>query len=141
MISSFTNKSNELANGYNDGFPIRHTDLSVSNIFIDDDCNIGWAFPSSVPMAELLTTPGLPHPRHDTEPSHTAAFRAGFTNHLEGEEMKILHPAVWKTRMVWLFPRLVDLDALQDYNYFTELYALISGNQRREYQDFSERAV
>lgn len=133
MISSFTKKSNELANGYNDGFPIRHPDLSVSNI--------GWAFASSVPMAELLTTPGLPHPRHDTEPSLTAAFRARFTNHLEGEEMKILHPAVWKTRMVWLFPRLVNLDALQDYNYFTELYALISGNQRGEYQDFSESSI
>ncbi len=55
-----------------------------------------WAFASSVPMAELLTTPGLPHPKDDTEPSLTAAFRAGFTNHLEREESKIVLPAVWE---------------------------------------------
>lgn len=55
-----------------------------------------WAFASSVPMAELLTTPGLPHPKDDTEPSLTAAFRAGVTNHLEREESKIVLPAVWE---------------------------------------------
>ena len=132
MISSFTIKSHQFANGYDDGFPIRHPDLSVNNIFVDDDCNItciiDWTFASSVPMAELLTTPGLPHPRDDTEPSLTAAFRAGFTNHLEGDESKILQPALWETtRKVWLFTRLINLDALQDYNHFKELYALIFG--------------
>ena len=61
-------------------------------------------------MAELLTTPGLPHSRDDMEPSLTAAFSSGLTNHLEegdeeeAEESKILHTAVWKTtRKVWLF--------------------------------------
>ena len=74
-----------------------------------------WAFASSVPMAELLTTPGLPHPKDDTEPSLTAAFRAGFTNHLEREESKIVLPAVWEARRkVWLFTRLINLDALQE---------------------------
>lgn len=92
MISNFTIKSHEFANGY-DGFPIPHLDLRFNNVVVDNDCNItciiDWAFPSSVPMAELLTTPGLPHPTDDTEPSLTAAFSAGFTNHLEGEESKI----------------------------------------------------
>ena len=134
MISSFTIKSDEFANGYNDGFPLRHSDLSVNNIFVDDDfnitCIIDWTFASSVPMAELLTTPGLPHPRDDMEPSLTAAFRAGFMNCLEGEESKILQPAIWETaRKVWLFTRLINMDALQDYNHFKELYALIFGEQ------------
>ncbi|MCJ1346678.1 hypothetical protein MMC31_004896 [Peltigera leucophlebia] len=133
MISSFTIKSHEFANGYNDGFPIRHPDLSVNNIFVDDDynitCIIDWTFASSVPMAELLTTPGMPHPRDDTEPSLTAVFRAGFTNCLEGES-KIFQPAIWETmRKVWLFTRLTNLDALQDYKHFKELYALIFGEQ------------
>ena len=134
MISSFTIKSHELPNGSNDGFPIRHPDLSANNIFVDDDCNItcviDWTFASSVPMAELLTTPGLPHPKDDTELSLTAAFRAGFTTHFGGEESKMLHPAVWGTsRKVWLFTRLINLDALQDYNHFKELYALTFGEQ------------
>lgn len=33
MISSFTIKTHEFANGYQGGFPIRHPDLSVNNIF------------------------------------------------------------------------------------------------------------
>lgn len=81
-------------------------------------------------MAELLTTPGLPHPRDDMEPSLTAAFRAGFTNHFEREESKIIQPAVWETtRKVWLFTRLINLDALQDYKHFKELYVSIFGEQ------------
>lgn len=132
MISSFTIKTDEIANGHHDGFPIRHPDLSVNNIFVDDDynitCIIDWAFASYVPMAELLTTPGLPHPKDDTEPSLTAAFRAGFTKHLEREESKIVLPAVWEaTRKVWHFTRLINLDALQDYKHFKELYALVFG--------------
>ena len=35
MISSFTIKSHEFANGYNNGFPLHHPDLSVNNIFVD----------------------------------------------------------------------------------------------------------
>ena len=133
MVSNFTIKSHEFANGY-DGYPIRHPDLSVNSVVVDNDCNItcinDWAFPSSVPMAELLTTPGLPHPRDDTEPSLTAAFRAEFTNQLEGEESKIVQPADWETtRKEWLFTRFINLDALQDYNHFKGLYALISGEQ------------
>lgn len=40
MISSFTIKFHEFADGYNDGFPLHHPDLSVNNSFVDDDFNI-----------------------------------------------------------------------------------------------------
>lgn len=136
MISSFTIKTHEFANGHHDGFPIRHPDLSVNNMFVDDDYNITYiidcAFASSVPMAELLTTPDLPHAKDDTERTLTAAFRAGFTYHLEREESKIVQPVVWETtRKEWLFERLINLDALQDYKHFKELYA----------QNFGERTT
>lgn len=82
-------------------------------------------------MAELLTTPGLPHPRDDTEPSLTAAFRAGFTDCLEGEERKIVQTCnlgEHEKGVVFLI-RLINLDALEDYNHFKELYTLIFGKQ------------
>lgn len=45
-------------------FPLYHPDLSVDNIFVDDDLNITCiivlAFCSSVPLLVLLTPPGLP---------------------------------------------------------------------------------
>lgn len=134
MIPRFITDSNACASSFGDGFPVYHPDLSHNNIFVDDDCNItciiDWAFSSSVPMAELLTTPSMPHPRDETEPSLVAAFKAGFTDHFEREEGKMLHPAVWKaTRKRWLFTRLVKFDALQDYSYFVELYALVYGER------------
>jgi hypothetical protein len=54
---------------------------------------IDWAFSSSVPMAELITTQ-YASSRDETEPSLVAAFRAGFTDHFEREEGKMLHPAI-----------------------------------------------
>ncbi|KAJ5432348.1 Aminoglycoside phosphotransferase, partial [Penicillium daleae] len=45
-------------------FPLCHPDLSVNNIFVDDDynisCIIDWAFSSSIPESMLLAPPGLP---------------------------------------------------------------------------------
>ena len=119
--------------GLEDGFPIRHPDLSINNIFVDDECNItciiDWAFASSVPISELLTTPGLPHPRDQLEPSLIAAFRTGFLNH-SIEEGKVIHQSIWEMAdKVWHFLRLVNLDALQDYNHFAELYTLVLGHQ------------
>jgi hypothetical protein len=49
------------------GFPLCHHDLSTQNIFVDDElnitCIIDWAFCSTVPYSQLLSTPDLPHPR------------------------------------------------------------------------------
>ncbi|KAF2191286.1 hypothetical protein K469DRAFT_720275 [Zopfia rhizophila CBS 207.26] len=130
MIPSLTTELNAFASTFGDGFPICHPDLSASNIFVDDDCNItciiDWAFSSTVPIATLLMTPGLPHPRNETEPSLISPFRAGFTDHFNWEDSKMIPLASWEaTRKVWLFTRLVNFDALQDYNHFTELYAIV----------------
>jgi hypothetical protein len=77
------------------GFPLHHPDLSASNVFVDDDCNvtciIDWAFSSFVPMPVLLMTPGLPHSRDNTGPALTSCFRAGVTKHLTP------CPGIWET--------------------------------------------
>jgi hypothetical protein len=110
-----------------DGFPLYHPDLSTSNIFVDGDlnitCIIDWAFASTVPIATSLMTPGLPHPRDDTDLVLDSAFRSGFIDHhFHGKDTK-LTPELWEhARRAWLFTRLVILDGLQDYCYFKELY-------------------
>ncbi|KAI9736400.1 MAG: hypothetical protein M1818_006133 [Claussenomyces sp. TS43310] len=107
--------------------PIAHPDFSMDNIFVDDDfnitCIIDWAFSSTVPISTLLMTPGLPHPRDEVDMTLIHHFRAGFISHLFREKGIDLDPEFWhSTRRAWLFTRLVTLDGLQDYHYFTELY-------------------
>lgn len=65
------------------GFPLHHHDITLQNLFVDDDlkitCVIDWAFSSTVPPAQLLATPGLPHPRGLVlDLSLVSAFCSGF---------------------------------------------------------------
>ncbi|KAM0417341.1 hypothetical protein ACHAPT_012657 [Fusarium lateritium] len=65
------------------GFPLHHHDISLQNLFVDDDlnitCVIDWAFSSTVPPAQLLAPPGLPHPRDlVSDVSLVSAFCSGF---------------------------------------------------------------
>ncbi|KAF7131125.1 hypothetical protein CNMCM5793_004112 [Aspergillus hiratsukae] len=68
------------------GFPLWHPDLSVNNIYVDEDhnitCIIDWAFSSSVPDAVLLAPPGLPQSRDELSEDLVASFRDGFTSAL-----------------------------------------------------------
>lgn len=94
------------------GFPIRHPDLSVNNIFVDDDlhisCIIDWGFASSVPLIELVAVPGMPYPRCRAGPSLAAAFKGGF----EGKGGHI-EPQLWEdSEKIWHFQRLVSMDSL-----------------------------
>lgn len=109
------------------GFPTRHLDLSTNNILVDDDlnitCIIDWSFASSVPRAELLACPGMPHPRCRPDSSPVPAFRSRFE---ERSDCKI-DPQLWHhTEVVWSFQRLVSVDSLQDYHYFEKLYELVN---------------
>lgn len=106
-------------------FPIHHPDLSVNNIFVNDDlhitCIIDWSFTSSVPFAELLAVPGMPYPRCLADPSLAAAFRPGFE-----EKGGRVGPQFWEdSEKIWHFQRLVFMDSLQDYHNFEELYNLV----------------
>lgn len=103
------------------GFPLRHSDRSVNNLYVDDDlnitCVIDWGFSSSVPFTELLTTSGMPYPRCLPGPSLVASFRAGF-KHEYGD----VPFSYWEdVEKIWHFQRLVYMDSLQDYEHFAEL--------------------
>lgn len=117
----------------NPGFSLHHHDISLQNLFVDDDlkitCIIDWAFSSTVPPAQLLATPGLSHPRDLLlDMSLVSAFRSG----LETENGKIgrciIESDFWRVgEMVSRFMRLVNLDALQDYSHLKALCELVWG--------------
>jgi len=137
MIPSLAKISDFKSSDDSAGFPLSHPDLSLSNIFVDDDCNItcviDWAFTTSVPFAALLMTPGLPHPRDGMTSSLTTAFRNGFEEdqHSCSKTYKIETGSpytMWdQCRNIWLFTRLINMDSLQDVRHFTQLYTSISG--------------
>lgn len=116
------------------GFPLHHHDISLENLFVDDDlnitCVIDWAFSSTVPPTQLLAPPGLPHPRDlVSDLPLISAFRSGF----ETENRKIGEYVIefghWEvSQMVARFMRLVNLDALQDYDHLEALYVLAQGS-------------
>lgn len=115
------------------GFPLHHHDISLQNLFVDDDlnitCVIDWAFSSTVPPAQLLATPGLPHPRDLVlDLSLLSAFRSGFETENSKTGRCIIESNCWKVaQMVSRFMRLVNLDALQDYDHLEALCALALG--------------
>lgn len=116
------------------GFPLHHHDISLQNIFVDDNlnitCIIDWVFSSTVPPAQLLATPGLPHPRDLVmDSSLVSAFRSGFETGCGKTSRCIIEFDFWKTgQMVSHFMRLVNLDALQDYGHLEALCALVWGS-------------
>ncbi|KAK4452739.1 hypothetical protein QBC34DRAFT_398176 [Podospora aff. communis PSN243] len=122
------------------GFPLYHHDISTQNLFIDDDmnaiCIIDWDFSSTVPPDQLLSTPGLPHPRDLVldEPLSNA-FQTGFEAENERSGRKhALGPDDWKRgQMIPRFMRLVNQDALQDYHHLEALCLLAQA--RREDED------
>ncbi|TVY40200.1 hypothetical protein LOCC1_G006692 [Lachnellula occidentalis] len=127
MIPLITQQPFVTSGDFEDGYPLSHPDISTSNIFVDSDfnitCVIDWAFSSTVPISTLLVTPSLPHPRDEVDTTLVPTFRASFMDHFLQEKDIKLSPKFWdSTRRAWLFSRLVTLDSLQDYRYFTELY-------------------
>ena len=63
-------------------FSLRHPDISVNNIFVDDDlnitCLIDWTFCSAVPESRAIIPPGLPQSRDRLDEDLTRAFVQGF---------------------------------------------------------------
>jgi hypothetical protein len=63
-------------------FLLCHADLSVNNIYIDEDYNvmyiINWAFASSIPESMLLAIPELPQYGNKISPELHGPFIDGF---------------------------------------------------------------
>ncbi|OAA71480.1 Protein kinase-like domain protein [Cordyceps fumosorosea ARSEF 2679] len=109
------------------GFPLGHADLSSSNIFVDESCNItciiDWEFASTMPLGQLLTAPGLPNQRRLPSAAELVAFRTGFE---AAAGNTIVEPRIpWiLTDVLWHYMRWVHLDTGDDYRHFEALFSL-----------------
>ncbi|KAL8771304.1 MAG: hypothetical protein Q9209_003209 [Squamulea sp. 1 TL-2023] len=113
-------------------FALHHADLSVGNVFFDEDltitCIIDWQFCSAVPLSMLLTAPGQPQTRYKIHDSLVSVFEDGFLHALKhnpspqptGME-EHLRRILNTSRPISLFTRFVTLDCLNDYHVFESL--------------------
>lgn len=123
-------------------FCLQHPDLSVNNIFIDDQynvtCLIDWSFASTVPLSVLLTAPGLPQSRNELAEPLVLAFQEGFkaaASNTSQDKDLLEYQALYRTlqcsRPMWLICRLLDFDSLEDFNLFRELWRLIGPKDKK----------
>ena len=116
-------------------FAMHHADLSVNNIYVDEDfnitCIIDWAFCSAVPLSMLLTAPGLPQSRHEMDVSLSSAFENGFrcslkenTRHQGFHTDSTLCWMLSHSRPMWLLSRILSFDTTADYHLFKALWDL-----------------
>ncbi|RMJ25692.1 hypothetical protein PHISP_03423 [Aspergillus sp. HF37] len=128
-------------------FHLRHPDVSVNNIFIDDQyqitCLIDWGFCSTVPLPVLLAAPGLPQSRDKLEESLVSAFEDGFKlaaydvlRDWKHQEYDSLCEALQYSRPMWFVCRLLDLDSIEDFNHFREIWRLIGPKDKRISDEF-----
>lgn len=126
--------SEDFRDAYEHRFAIHHADLSVNNIYVDEDfnitCIIDWAFCSAVPLSMLLMTPGLPQSRHEVDASLFPAFENGFRcAHEEKTERQGVGRGTlcWmlsRSRPMWLLSRFLSFDSTTDYYLFKALWDL-----------------
>jgi hypothetical protein len=109
---------------------LKPPDLSMSNIFIDDDfnitCIIDWTSCFTVPLPTLLITPSFPHPRDDVDADMASIFKESVISHSSQMKDVLEDPSSWdlaqKSR---LFMQLADLDGYEDYHHFIKLYTSV----------------
>ncbi|KAG8531780.1 uncharacterized protein KY384_003416 [Bacidia gigantensis] len=128
--------SNSLSNGCQRSFALHHPDLNVDNIFVDKDfkitCLINWQFCSTVPFTTLLIPPGLPQSWDELDDSFSSMFKRGFEHALQVNTAardvgtkSALCEILNKSRPMWLFDRLLNLNSLADLHLFQTAWDLI----------------
>ncbi|KAE8396791.1 kinase-like domain-containing protein [Aspergillus pseudonomiae] len=111
-------------------FPLCHADLSVNNIYVDDQynitCIIDWAFASSIPESMLLGAPGLPQYCDEISSELLAPFRDGFIAAMPGSIEKELgaryRESLERSQVSWRLSRLLSLDSIEDYDLFATVW-------------------
>ncbi|TQB67842.1 hypothetical protein MPDQ_004520 [Monascus purpureus] len=116
-------------------FPLCHADLSVNNIYVDDDynitCIIDWAFTSSIPESMLLAAPGLPQYRDEISSELRTSFINGFIAAMPESVGKSLiqryRESLDRTQVAWRLSRLLSLDSIADYDLFATVWHFACG--------------
>ncbi|PLN80793.1 kinase-like domain-containing protein [Aspergillus taichungensis] len=121
-----------------ESFPLCHADLSVNNIYVDENynitCIIDWAFTSTVPESMLLATPGLPQHRDEISPELHRPFLDGFITAMpESTEESLVHKyheSLGRGQVSWRLSRLLNLDSIADHDYFTTVWHFAYGSDK-----------
>ncbi|KAJ5491957.1 Aminoglycoside phosphotransferase [Penicillium expansum] len=128
----------ELPTVNSETFPLCHPDLSVNNIYVDDDynitCIIDWAFASSIPESMLLTTPGLPQYRDEISSELYIPFIDGFISampeSMEERSIHRYHDSLERSQVSWKLSRLLNLDSISDYTLFATVWHFARGPEQ-----------
>ncbi|KAL4953400.1 hypothetical protein BDW69DRAFT_200215 [Aspergillus filifer] len=113
-------------------YPLSHGDLSVNNIYVDDDfnitCIIDWALTSTVTESVLPSSPGLPQFGDRVSSEVYASFIDGFmaaipkAEALSGEEADNHRETLARGQRSWSLTRLLNLDSTDDYTLFSSIW-------------------
>lgn len=139
MTNRIDDFSNGLANASEPRFAIHHPDLSVNNIFVDEESNISciidWAFCSIVPLSTLLTAPGLPQSRYELDVPLSSMFELGFQHGLKENTAphdfgtsSDLCKVLSRSRLMWLFSRILTFDSIADFHLFQAIWDLLGNS-------------
>ncbi|KAJ5540184.1 hypothetical protein N7513_008516 [Penicillium frequentans] len=129
-------------------FPLFHPDLSINNIFVDNDynitCVIDWTFASSVPESMLLAYPGLPQQRNELSPELYAPFHSGFIAAMPAASIEntLIHrysESFERSKTSWDLIRLLNMDLPQDYIVFAKLWKSAYGSKKNLQRYFLQR--
>ncbi|PYH78086.1 hypothetical protein BO82DRAFT_367985 [Aspergillus uvarum CBS 121591] len=97
-------------------FPLCHADLSVNNIYVDDDYNItriiDWAFASSIPESMFS----------DLRTSFTDGFIAAMPGAVEKSLINSYRESPDRAHVAWSLSRLLSLDYIADYDLFATVW-------------------
>ncbi len=147
MITKWTHDlSDNLLRNDQRRFVIHHSDLSVNNIFVDEEfnitCIIDWAFCSTVSLFILLTAPDLSQSRHELNESLLSMFEKEFRHALkenvQRKDINAENRLCWMlshSRSMWLFSRILTFDSTTDYYLFKALWESIE-NYDQEMTEF-----
>lgn len=137
----------ELSSTNPETFPLHHPDLSVNNIYVDDDfnitCLIDWAFASSIPESMLLAPPGLPQYRDEINSELHVSFIDGFIAAIpRGIEERSIHrcqESLKRGHISWRLSRLLSLDSICDYSLFATIWRIANGPEQNLGQYFLQQ--
>ncbi|PYI03526.1 hypothetical protein BO78DRAFT_463224 [Aspergillus sclerotiicarbonarius CBS 121057] len=127
-------------------FPLCHPDLSVNNIYVDDDynitCIIDWAFASSIPESMLLSVPGLPQYGDEIAPELHLPFIDGFIAAIPGSikesSTRGYRESLERGQISWRLSRLLSMDSIADYALFATVWHFAHGANKAIGQYFVE---
>ncbi|KAJ5588917.1 hypothetical protein N7537_011595 [Penicillium hordei] len=135
-------------------FPLCHPDLTMSNIFVDDQykitCIIDWAFATTVPFPLLLLPPGFPQSRHRLDERVCLGFGDGFQDAAGPNEHNIIAgmsvpkaiQCAKNSQFAWCLSRFLAFDSTDDISLFRTMWeSVYPSDHKLESYFFSQRAL